>query len=303
MSSRAILALCLLFLGALAWGDDKKLACDPDTNICAINISEDYCAVGEVAKSKWDIRSGTYILSCECDCTAQENRFWLVGADGGTKLLDASKVISSVDIEKNELGIPDAFGIVPYCEPIEVQVESLIYLSKRPSGRSGMGSYCYSLVEKGSAESCSTDGCLEKQRIVERTADDSSRERLSEFREATSRIYKDAQRVGDYPRRDFVESYLRKYGYSTDRQQDFNDIAYFWQQAGFSDEAIWLLVKVLEDNPKRIVTYLNIADAYWAQGEKAKAAESYRAYISLVNANDKQQKVPQRAHERSASSY
>jgi len=85
---------------ALTWAGDKKLACDPDTNICAINISEDYCAVGEVARSKWDIRSDIYILCCECDCAARENRFWLVGADSGTKLLDASKVVSSINIEK-----------------------------------------------------------------------------------------------------------------------------------------------------------------------------------------------------------
>jgi len=192
---------------------------------------------------------------------------------------------------------------VPYCQPIEVQVESLIYLLKRPSGRSGMGSYCYSLIEKYSAELCSTDDCLEKQRIIERTVNDSSRERLSEVREATFRIYKEAQRVGDYPRRDFVESYLRKYGYLMDRQQDFNDIAYFWQQAGGNDEAIWLLIKVLENNPKRIVAYLNIADAYWAQREKAKAAENYRAYVNLVSANGKKQKVLQRAHEQSTFSY
>lgn len=303
MVFRSIWGLILIFLGGLSWADVNNLACDPDTNICTIDIPENYCAVGEVAKSKWDIRSDTYILSCECDCTAQEDRFWLVGADKGTRLIEASKILSSIDVEKNKLGIPDAFGVVPYCEPIEVEAESLIYLSKRPSGRSDMGPYCYSLIEQSSAELCLTDSCVEKQRIIGDMAGGSSRERLSEFREATFRIYKDARRLSSYPRRDFIESYLRTYGYSTDSQQQFNDIAYFWQQAGFNDEAIWLLVKVLENNPKRTVAYLNIADAYWAKEEKAKATESYRAYIGLMNAGGKKQKVPRRALERSAYSY
>lgn len=82
------------------------------------------------------------------------------------------------------------------------------------------------------------------------------------------------------------------------QQQVFNDIGYYWQQAGSIDDAIWILNKVIENDPQRMVAYLNIADAYWAGGDKATAAKNYNMYAQFMTSGGKQQKIPGRVKER-----
>ncbi|MHC8397694.1 tetratricopeptide repeat protein [Pseudomonas sp. LB3P93] len=288
-----------LLLVSSAWGEGKKLACDPDTNVCSVAIAENYCGPDGVAKSKWDIRGGDYVLSCECDCTTQENIFWFVSQDGKVKTLEASKVVSAADIVKNKSGVPDSFGAVPYCKVIKTNHDRLVYLQKGPSASESSQPYCYSVVEQDAAEACTTEDCMQKKGLVEKTVASLKGEILTEFKNATSRLYKNKEAFVSFPKRGFIEKYIIDYGYSSGDQQSFNDIAYFWQQAGFNEDAIWLLGKVIADNPKRVVAYLNIADAYWSEGDKATAAKNYKAYNELMIAGGKQQKIPERSKERS----
>ncbi|WLG50779.1 type IV pilus biogenesis/stability protein PilW [Pseudomonas sp. FP1742] len=289
----------IILLVSSAWGEGKKLACDADTNICSVAIAENYCGSHGVAKSRWDIRSGDYVLSCECDCTTQENSFWFVSQDGKVKTLEASKVVSTVDIVKNKSGVPDSFGTVPYCKALKTNQDLLVYLQKGPSTSESSQPYCYSVIEQDAAEACTTEDCMRKQKLVEKTVASLKGEILTEFRNATSRLYKNKEVFVSFPKRGFIERYVAGNGYSGGDQQSFNDIAYFWQQAGFNDDAIWLLEKVIVDNPKRVVAYLNTADAYWSEGDKATAAKNYKTYNELMIAGGKQQKIPERAKERS----
>ncbi len=291
--------LCVLvLLMSSAWGEGKKLACDPETNICSVAIAENYCGSDGVPKSKWDIKSGDYVLSCECDCTAQENSFWFVSQDGKVKTLDASKVVSALDVVRGKSGVPDIFGAVPYCEPKKLKGDQLVYLQKGPSASGGAQPYCYSIVEHEAAETCITEDCMQKQKLVVKTVQDLKGEILVEFKNATSRAYKDKDIFLNFPKRNFVGKLIDDYGYSSSDQQAFNDIAYYWQQAGFNTDAIWLLEKVIADNPKRVVAYLNVADAYWSKGDKASAIKNYKSYNELMTTEGKQLKIPERAKER-----
>lgn len=129
-------------------------------------------------------------------------------------------------------------------------------------------------------------------------ADSVKDETLNEFKNATARLYKDKDRFSGFPKRDFVEQYIADYGYSKASQQLYNDVAYFWQQADFNDDAIWLLEKIISDSPDRTVAYLNVADAYWSKGDRMAAAINYKKYTDLMVSAGKQQKVPDRAKER-----
>ncbi|MEE5062372.1 hypothetical protein V2J93_26690 [Pseudomonas alliivorans] len=91
---------------------------------------------------------------------------------------------------------------------------------------------------------------------------------------------------------------MNKYGYSKSDQQVLNDIAYFWQEASFNSDAIWLLEKIIDNNPERVVAYLNLADAYWSEGEKQAAQKNYNMYVSIMTKQGKQQKIPSRVIER-----
>ncbi|KJZ66016.1 tetratricopeptide repeat protein [Pseudomonas fluorescens] len=289
-----------LLLASSAWGESKKLTCDPDTNICSVSVPENFCGSEGLPKSKWDIRSQSYILSCECDCTAQENSFWFIDKNGSVQTLEASKVVSGLDIARNKSGIPDAFGVVPYCQPVKVDANQLIYLQKVPSVSGQPQPYCYSTLKYDEAQVCTTSDCVQKQKLVASIAERLKEESLAEFKNATSRLYKSKRAFVDFPKREFIERYVGDYGYSSANQQTFNDIGYFWQQAGFNGDAIWLLTKVLTENPKRIVAYLNIADAYWSEGDKAAAAKNYKRYEELMTADGKQQKIPERVKQRVA---
>uniref|UniRef100_UPI003C6DDC75 tetratricopeptide repeat protein n=1 Tax=Pseudomonas viridiflava TaxID=33069 RepID=UPI003C6DDC75 len=113
-----------------------------------------------------------------------------------------------------------------------------------------------------------------------------------------SRLYKENARFADFPKRSFVKLYLDKYGFSKNNQQVLNDTAYFWQQANYNVDAIWLLEKIIDNNPERVVAYLNLADAYWSEGEKQAAQKNYNTYVSIMIQQGRQQKIPSRVMER-----
>lgn len=100
-----------------------------------------------------------------------------------------------------------------------------------------------------------------------------------------------------------VERYkqlLQTFPMTQQNVQQYNDIGYYLQQSGNNKEAIFLLTKIIEKFSTRVVTYLNIADAYWEIKDKVKAKEYYQAYISLMKTQNKDlKKIPQRVYDRS----
>lgn len=79
--------------------------------------------------------------------------------------------------------------------------------------------------------------------------------------------------------------------------QKYNDIAYYLQQKNVNNEAIFLLEKIIEKFPNRIVAYLNLADAYDGLGNKEKAKKNYGKYINLMKQDNKEVKIPKRVLE------
>lgn len=79
----------------------------------------------------------------------------------------------------------------------------------------------------------------------------------------------------------------------------YNDYGYFLQQAGMNQEAIEYLNIVKNKSPKRVVVYLNIADAYWAIQKRTEATENYKKYITIMTTSGDSKDIPARATERS----
>jgi tetratricopeptide (TPR) repeat protein len=86
----------------------------------------------------------------------------------------------------------------------------------------------------------------------------------------------------------------KKIPLETKNLQKYNDIAYYLQQANANNEAIFLLEKIIEKYPNRIVAYLNLADAYAGINNKEKAKENYEKYISLMKQDNKENKILKR---------
>jgi hypothetical protein len=75
----------------------------------------------------------------------------------------------------------------------------------------------------------------------------------------------------------------------------YNDIAFFLSY----NESIYLLNKILEKYPNRVVAYLNLADSYWAINKKDLAKENYKKYVALMKSQNKDlKKIPKQVWER-----
>lgn len=78
----------------------------------------------------------------------------------------------------------------------------------------------------------------------------------------------------------------------------YNNIAYYLQEKRKNDEAIYLLNKVIESYPKRVVAYYNLGDAYWDSYNKFKAKKAYKKYVYLMKKLNKTNKIPQKIEQR-----
>jgi len=73
----------------------------------------------------------------------------------------------------------------------------------------------------------------------------------------------------------------------------YNDLAYYLQQTRSEDlNAQYILKKVIEENPKRSVAYINLGDAYWDLQEYDMAKESYGVYVQLMKEAGKENVIP-----------
>ena len=119
-------------------------------------------------------------------------------------------------------------------------------------------------------------------------------ESLSEFilrfkEQDNINIVKDVQRY---------EVLLKKFPLVLKTLTQYNNIAYYLQKAGANKEAIYLLEKILEKFPKRMVAYYNLGDAYWALGEKKKAKKAYLTYIKMMKVKGKEKRIPKVVRDR-----
>ena len=94
-----------------------------------------------------------------------------------------------------------------------------------------------------------------------------------------------------------IKEILKNEPLNTKTLTQYNDIAYYLQQADANEEAIFLLEKIIEKYPNRIVAYLNLADSYNGINNKEKAKENYNKYISLMKQDNKEDKIPKRVLE------
>ena len=77
-----------------------------------------------------------------------------------------------------------------------------------------------------------------------------------------------------------------------------NDYGFYLAEVGRPDDAIPVLQAVIDLNRDRTVTYLNLADAQFAIGDKMAAKQSYAEYVKRMAAEGKEAHVPARATER-----
>lgn len=78
----------------------------------------------------------------------------------------------------------------------------------------------------------------------------------------------------------------------------FNDKAYFLEQSGLYEEAVYILEVIIKEFPNRTVAYLNLGDAYWGLGKKEEAKQAYKIYIEQMKAKNKESKIPSQVLER-----
>lgn len=97
----------------------------------------------------------------------------------------------------------------------------------------------------------------------------------------------------------YPHSYIAQKYYFAQTPAWSNDVGFLLGESGYYDESIELLNAVIARNPTRTVAYLNLADSYWGVNDKARAAQAYKQYTSLMSGEGKAQKIPQRAVERS----
>lgn len=95
-----------------------------------------------------------------------------------------------------------------------------------------------------------------------------------------------------------ADSYIADKYYFPNNPRWSNDLGFLFEQAGYFREAIELLNEVITKQPKRTVAYLNLADSYWAMDNTDQAAVMYEKYLTLMRAQGKTHRVPERVIER-----
>ncbi len=96
---------------------------------------------------------------------------------------------------------------------------------------------------------------------------------------------------------DALKAILNEIPISVKTLTQYNDIARYLEKAGAYQESIYLLEKIIEKYPNRIVAYINLGDAYLGNKQKDKAIEAYKKYIERMKETGKEKKIPKRVLE------
>ncbi|MEN4758761.1 tetratricopeptide repeat protein [Chryseobacterium sp. C39-AII1] len=120
-------------------------------------------------------------------------------------------------------------------------------------------------------------------------------------KELVSNIIKNIQlkKNIDLYTKEFIFSLLNTYPITSFSVTKYNDLAFQLEKENKFDAGIFLLKKIIQKFPSRVVAYLNLADNYWAINDKDLAKKNYKKYIELMKSQNKDQsKIPQRVFER-----
>lgn len=85
---------------------------------------------------------------------------------------------------------------------------------------------------------------------------------------------------------------IEVYPLTKENEYMYNNLGYFLYKRGMYKESIYVLDSVINYDNKRVVAFLNIADSYWSDGQKAKANKYYANYLELMKSTGKENKVP-----------
>ncbi|PWN66569.1 tetratricopeptide repeat protein [Chryseobacterium oncorhynchi] len=93
--------------------------------------------------------------------------------------------------------------------------------------------------------------------------------------------------------------FKKKFTLSQRNLDDYNNIAFALSKNGNQKAGIELLKQIITKFPDRTVAYLNLADSYWNIGEKDKAINYYKEYLTLMKTQKKDlKKIPRYVHSR-----
>jgi len=81
--------------------------------------------------------------------------------------------------------------------------------------------------------------------------------------------------------------FKKKFTLSQRNLDDYNNIAFALSKNGNQKAGIELLKQIISKFPDRTVAYLNLADSYWNIGEKDKAINNYKEYLTLMKTQKK----------------
>lgn len=71
-----------------------------------------------------------------------------------------------------------------------------------------------------------------------------------------------------------------------------NNIAYYFEQSGAYEGAIYILENLVNKFPSRTLAYLNLGDAYWGAKRTGDAKKAYKTYIEQMHTQGKGGKIP-----------
>jgi hypothetical protein len=271
-----------------------------DNFSCEVPENSSFCSADYSSKLEWDSMSDTYILSCNCDCTSQENNGWIAKKNTTGLTIyktSASLVLRNTDIINWNGLIPGAFGPSPLCSKIDAGPYDLLSLTKVPSeGADPKPPYCYiSEALKLNENNCTTTECQRVAESIKEVEARSSDIILTAYKNTSERLSKTPKSSPLAARKTFIDHHINTYGKLLKYQQKYNDIAFYWQKAGYDEDAIWLLKKIINTSPKRTVAYLNIADSLWNLSKTEESTKNYEIYIDQMKINKKEHLIPQRA--------
>ncbi|WP_346841743.1 bacterial transcriptional activator domain-containing protein [Metapseudomonas otitidis] len=282
-----------------------EITCSPNGD-CTFSAEHHFCPPNLLSNIRLDLDSNTYLIMCECNCTSQDNYGWIARRSSTQLYIQevlASKIIRRSDIIAFNNQIPDLFGPTPLCETLDAATE-LVILDKVPSpGLNPSPPYCYR-ASRLNAElvNCHSASCNEVRKKLDALDTDSEQVILQAFLGQTKTLAATPGGLKHFPRSAFIRARIEQKSLKAN-QQILNDIAYYWQQAGYHREAIWLLEKILEAEPNRTVAHLNLADSLWSEGNSTKAKEHYLIYIQSMRARKKDSLIPARAFNRSQDTH
>ncbi|WP_294322971.1 hypothetical protein [uncultured Chryseobacterium sp.] len=98
---------------------------------------------------------------------------------------------------------------------------------------------------------------------------------------------------------DEIDLLLENFPITPKTINDYNNIAFYTHENKSYHESLFLLEKILEKDPNRVVAWLNIADTQWMLNNSHDAKNSYQKYITLMKIQKKDlNRIPKRVYDR-----